>query len=59
MSDVDRQDIEKAIKAIQDIAIMLTAASEFVCEAKGSQENSQKHSNQMALYRRLEKLPQE
>ena len=34
MADVDRQDIEKAIKAIQDIAIMLTAASEFVCEAR-------------------------
>ena len=34
MSDVDTQGIEKTIKAIQDIAIMLTGAAEFVCEAR-------------------------
>jgi hypothetical protein len=30
---VDVQDIEKAIKAIHNVAIMLTGASEYVCEA--------------------------
>ena len=32
MPDVDPQDIKKAIKAIQNVAIMLTGAAEFVCE---------------------------
>jgi hypothetical protein len=32
MADVDQQDITKAIRAIQDIAVMLTGASEYVCE---------------------------
>ncbi len=32
MPDVELQDIKKAIKAIQNIAIMLTGATEFVCE---------------------------
>ncbi|UCF73063.1 MAG: hypothetical protein JSW35_00920 [Deltaproteobacteria bacterium] len=32
MPDIDPHDIEKALKAIQDIAIMLTGATEFVCE---------------------------
>ena len=34
MSDVDPHDIEKAIKAIQNIAIMLTGATEAVCEGR-------------------------
>jgi hypothetical protein len=34
MPDVDPHDIEKAIKAIQNIAIMLTGAAEFVCEKR-------------------------
>lgn|GEM_PF-957178 len=34
MSRVDPQDIEKAIKAIHNVAIMLTGASEYVCEAR-------------------------
>lgn len=33
MPRVDVQDIEKAIKAIHNVAIMLTGASEYVCEA--------------------------
>ncbi|MEE8317569.1 MAG: hypothetical protein V3S13_01510 [Candidatus Omnitrophota bacterium] len=32
MPDVEIQDIEKAIKAIQNIAIMLTGTTEFVCK---------------------------
>ncbi|MFB0520987.1 MAG: hypothetical protein ACETWD_06105 [Desulfatiglandales bacterium] len=32
MPDIDPHDIEKELKAIQDIAIMLTGATEFVCE---------------------------
>jgi hypothetical protein len=32
MPDIDLHDIEKELKAIQDIAIMLTGATEFVCE---------------------------
>lgn len=34
MPDVDQQDIKKAIKAIQNIAVMLTGASEYVCEGR-------------------------
>jgi hypothetical protein len=34
MPDVDPHDVEKAIKAIQNIAIMLTGAAEFVCEKR-------------------------
>jgi len=34
MPDVDPHDIEKAIKAIQNIAIMLTGATEAVCEGR-------------------------
>jgi len=34
MSDVDPHDIEKAIKAIQNIAIMLTGATEALCEGR-------------------------
>jgi hypothetical protein len=34
MPKVDPQDIDKAIKAIQNVAIMLTGASEYVCEAR-------------------------
>ncbi len=34
MPDIDLQDIEKSIKAIQNIAIMLTGATEFVCEKR-------------------------
>ena len=33
MPKIDPQDIDKAIKAIQNVAIMLTGASEYVCEA--------------------------
>jgi len=34
MADVDPHDIEKAIKAIQNIAVMLTGATEAVCEGR-------------------------
>jgi hypothetical protein len=34
MPDVESQDIEKKIKAIQDIATMLTGATEVVCEGR-------------------------
>lgn len=34
MPDVDPHDIEKAIKAIQNIAIMLTGGTEVVCEGR-------------------------
>lgn len=34
MPDVDPHDIEKAIKAIQNIAIMLTGATQAVCEGR-------------------------
>ncbi len=34
MPDANQQDINKAIRAIQDIAVMLTGASEYVCEAR-------------------------
>lgn len=34
MPDVDLQDIEKTIKAIQNIAIILTGATEYVCEGR-------------------------
>jgi hypothetical protein len=34
MPKVDPQDIDKAIKAIQNVAIMLTGASQYVCEAR-------------------------
>ncbi|MFW6147916.1 MAG: hypothetical protein ACOC6B_05945 [Thermodesulfobacteriota bacterium] len=32
MSKVNQQDMEKAVRVIQDIAVMLTGASEYVCE---------------------------
>lgn len=34
MPDANQQDIKKAIRAIQDIAVMLTGASEYVCEGR-------------------------
>ena len=34
MPDDNQQDIKKAIRAIQDIAVMLTGASEYVCEGR-------------------------
>jgi cell division protein FtsB len=34
VSEVDPEDIEKTIKAIQNIAIMLTGAREYVCEGR-------------------------
>ena len=34
MPEVDPQETEKTIKAIQDIAIILTGAAEFVCEGR-------------------------
>ena len=34
MQDANQQDIEKAIRAIQDIALILTRASEYVCEGR-------------------------
>jgi len=34
MPDAEEQDVKKAIKAIQDIAVMLTGASEYVCEKR-------------------------
>jgi len=34
MPEANQQDIKKAIRAIQDIAVMLTGASEYVCEER-------------------------
>ena len=34
MPDANQQDIKKAIRAIQDIAVMLSGASEYVCEGR-------------------------
>ncbi len=34
MPGVDQEDIEKAIKAIHNIAVMLTGATEYVCEGR-------------------------
>jgi ABC-type multidrug transport system fused ATPase/permease subunit len=34
MPEADHQEMEKAIQAIQDIAVMLTGASEYVCEER-------------------------
>jgi hypothetical protein len=34
MPDANQQDIEKAIRAIQDIAVILTGASDYVCEGR-------------------------
>jgi hypothetical protein len=34
MPDAEQQDMERAIRAIQDIAVMLTGAPEFVCEQR-------------------------
>lgn len=34
MQDTNQQDINNAIRAIQDIAVMLTGASEYVCEGR-------------------------
>jgi hypothetical protein len=34
MPDANQKDIRKAIRAIQDIAVMLTGASEYVCEGR-------------------------
>jgi len=59
MPEVDPQETEKTIKAIQDIAIILTGAAEFVCEgrmlkrfSKNIEENLEKIENDIALLKK-------
>jgi len=59
MPEVDPQETEKTIKAIQDIAIILTGAAEFVCEgrmlkrfSKNIEENLEKIENDIAFLKK-------
>ena len=59
MPEVNPQETEKTIKAIQDIAIILTGAAEFVCEgrmlkrfSKNIEENLEKLENNIALLKK-------
>ncbi len=59
MAEVDLQETEKTIKAIQDIAIILTGAVEFVCEermlkrfSRNIEENLEKLENNIALLKK-------
>jgi len=59
MPEVDPQETEKTIKAIQDIAIILTGAAEFVCEgrmlkrfSKNLEENLETLENNIALLKK-------
>jgi hypothetical protein len=59
MPEVNPQETEKTIKAIQDIAIILTGAAEFVCEgrmlkrfSRNIEENLEKLENSIALLKR-------
>jgi hypothetical protein len=62
MPEINPQETEKTIKAIQDIAIILTGAAEFVCEgrmlkrfSRNIEENLEKFENNIALLK--EKFP--
>jgi len=62
MPEVNPQETEKTVKAIQDIAIILTGAAEFVCEgrmlkrfSRNIEENLEKFENNIALLK--EKFP--
>jgi hypothetical protein len=59
MPEVNPQETEKTIKAIQDIAIILTGAAEFVCEgrmlkrfSRNIEENLEKLENNIALLKK-------
>lgn len=59
MPEVDPQETEKTIKAIQDIAIILTGAAEFVCEgrmlkrfSRNIEENLEKLEHDIALLKK-------
>jgi len=59
MPDVNPQETEKTVKAIQDIAIILTGAAEFVCEgrmrkrfSRNIEENLEKLENDIALLKK-------
>ncbi len=59
MPDVDPQEAEKTIKAIQNIAIILTGATEFVCEgrmlkrfSRNIEENLEKLEHDIALLKK-------
>jgi len=59
MPEVDPQETEKTIKSIQDIAIILTGAAEFVCEgrmlkrfSKNLEENLETLENNIALLKK-------
>ena len=59
MPEVNPQETEKTIKAIQDIAIILTGAAKFVCEgrmlkrfSRNIEENLEKLENNIALLKK-------
>ncbi|MBW2006212.1 MAG: hypothetical protein JRI72_16735, partial [Deltaproteobacteria bacterium] len=59
MPEINPQETEKTIKAIQDIAIILTGAAEFVCEgrmlkrfSRNIEENLEKFENNIALLKK-------
>jgi len=59
MPEINPQETEKTIKAIQDIAIILTGAAEFVCEgrmlkrfSRNIEENLEKLENNIALLKK-------
>ena len=59
MPEVNLQETEKTVKAIQDIAIILTGAAEFVCEgrmlkrfSRNIEENLEKLENNIALLKK-------
>jgi len=59
MPEINTQETEKTIKAIQDIAIILTGAAEFVCEgrmlkrfSRNIEENLEKLENNIALLKK-------
>ncbi|MBW2001215.1 MAG: hypothetical protein JRI30_01705 [Deltaproteobacteria bacterium] len=59
MPEVNPQETEKTVKAIQDIAIILTGAAEFVCEgrmrkrfSRNIEENLEKLENDFALLKK-------
>jgi hypothetical protein len=59
MPEVNPQETEKTVKAIQDIAIILTGAAEFVCEgrmlkrfSRNIEENLEKLENNIALLKK-------
>ena len=59
MPEVNPQETEKTVKAIQDIAIILTGAAEFVCEgrmlkrfSRNIEENLEKLENNISLLKK-------